>query len=191
LLADCLLRQRPGRWFGNRFSEHPSRFKVCPNGRVGLCQGFLVAHPPGRTVLKVGYTGNEAVVLLAPEDLYCVPIIWFSHRATSFPQSNPLQDALNFINIQKSGRRQGESAEKQESQLLSLSLYYLVSLQSTDRLIARSIILSVTFRYLRSILILGKETGGTVMLLSEKVLLVVGGPMATVMTLAASALAIL
>ena len=65
------------------------------------------------------------------------------------------------------------------------------SFLSTDRLIAGSIILPITFRYLRPILTLRKETGGTQMLLSEKVLLMVGGPMATLMTLATSVLAIL
>ncbi len=76
--------------------------------------------------------------------------------------------------------------------LLSLPLPEgLVFAQSTDRLIIGSIIPPITFRYLRLILTLRKETGGTQMLLSEKVLLMVGGPMATLMTLATSVLAIL
>jgi hypothetical protein len=74
---------------------------------------------------------------------------------------------------------------------MSLNLCHFVTLRSTDRLIARSIILPITFRHLHPILILRKETGGTTMLMSEKVLLMVGGPMATVITLAALVLAIL
>jgi hypothetical protein len=58
-------------------------------------------------------------------------------------------------------------------------------------LIARPIILPITFRHLRPILTLREETGGNKMLLSEKVLLMVGGPVATVITLAALVLAIL
>src|ERR671921_1142393 len=54
---------------------------------MGLGQGLLVAHPPSRAILKVGHAGDEAVVLLAPEYLYCVSIIRFSHRATSFAQT--------------------------------------------------------------------------------------------------------
>src|SRR5215203_3134940 len=54
---------------------------------MGLGQGLLVAHPPSRAILKVGHAGDEAVVLLAPEYLYCVSIIRFSHRATSFTQT--------------------------------------------------------------------------------------------------------
>src|SRR3712207_7997134 len=39
-LTDCLLGQRPSRWFGDRFSEHPPGFEVRPDGRVGLGQGL-------------------------------------------------------------------------------------------------------------------------------------------------------
>ena len=70
-------------------------------------------------------------------------------------------------------------------------MHHFVALLSTDRLIAKSIILPITFRYLHPILTLRTETGGTTMLLSEKVLLMVGGPMATVIALAAFILAIL
>jgi hypothetical protein len=74
---------------------------------------------------------------------------------------------------------------------VSLNLHHLVALLLADRLIAGSIILPITFGHLHPILTLRIETGGTKMLLSEKVLLMVGGPMATVIALAALVLAIL
>src|SRR3990170_6351723 len=104
LLADCLLRQVPGRWFGDRFSEHPPRFKVCPNGHMSLCQGFLIVRPPGRTILKVGYTGDEAAVFLTPEYLYCVPVFWLPNHTTSFPEQSLVNCSClpALINIRKS-----------------------------------------------------------------------------------------
>src|SRR5215204_1256228 len=54
---------------------------------MSLGQGLLVAHPPSRAVLKVGHAGDEAAVLLAPEYLYCVSIIRFSHHRASFAQT--------------------------------------------------------------------------------------------------------
>ncbi len=86
--TNCMPRQIPGRWLGDRFSEYPPGLKVCPDGRMGLGQSFLVAHPPGCAILKVGHAGDEAAVFLAPEYLYCVPIFRFSHRATSFPATS-------------------------------------------------------------------------------------------------------
>ena len=135
LSTESLLGQRPGRWFRDRFSNHPSRLKFCPDGRVGLGQGLLVAHPPGRAILKVGHAGDEAAILLAPEYLYCVSIFRFSHRATSFAQTPAGCSTPTLINIGKLKSRQGQSAEKLKYRLMSLNLYRFVSLLSTNRLI--------------------------------------------------------
>lgn len=62
--------------------------EVRPDGRVGLGQCFLVGHPPGRAVMQVWHAGDEAAVLVAPEDVYLVPVPLLLHLALlrSYPK---------------------------------------------------------------------------------------------------------
>jgi hypothetical protein len=58
--------------------------EIRPDGYVSMGESFLVAHAPGRAILKVGHAGDEATVLVAPEYVYLVLGYRFSHFATSF-----------------------------------------------------------------------------------------------------------
>ena len=81
---------------------------------MGLCQGFLVAHPPARAILKVGHAGDEAAVRLTPKYFYRVFIFCSRTAQSPFPR-NPLWVALTLINIGRSRRRQDQNDEKLES----------------------------------------------------------------------------